>query len=181
MHGFCYLGELMKKDTKIRLVCGLIFAASVALAALAPLMVTAPKPLMAQYVPPGIVSYSVAKSAQTGLISPTTIASCPSSATTVCTYRATIQMSCNQASDAMATGTPMANLIYPENVSGGSSSVTYSNSFTNLFSSCSTLFVNTVRGFSVASGGTIQYSVTGTLTGSYSYDLTIFLERIQVL
>ncbi len=130
----------------------------------------------------GISPFTVTQvklNAQTSLISPTTLATCSVSAASICQYRITVGITCNQASSNVATGTIVASVVYPQNSVGGTTSVT-NGPASVLFSACGAFTATNTRNLNVASGGVIQYQTTGTLTGAFSYDVVFTLELLQI-
>lgn len=129
---------------------------------------------------PGLIQTTGKVINATALASATTIATCPSSATNFCTYLVGIQLECNAADPETGVGSLAGNMIFSDNVTSGygvqvaTLNVATCNSFSAAFAG------EWLPHYIIAKpGSAIQYSVTGSITGTYNYDLAWAVMRLS--
>lgn len=130
---------------------------------------------------PGLVQTTGKAINATALASATTIATCPSSATNFCTYLVGIQLECNAANPDTGVGSLSGNLTFSDDVTSG-----YGIQLAALNVATCSAFVSGVvtaswlpRFIIAKPGSSIQYSVTGSITGTYNYDLAWAVVRLS--
>lgn len=107
---------------------------------------------------------------RTSLLGNTTLLTC--GAVNWCQYAVFITLDCNVNNAGTATGTLAGNVQWSFPTSGGPSLATVAVASLSI-SSCAALTAVTMRTINVATGGSIIYSTSGVITGSYNYDLSI--------